>query len=172
MNLGGDEVQYKKFVCIIIIILLSFCFLIKIAPKFKPLKYAVEMPKVQYQDKDYIICKLVKTTGFKWRTLDGELISVIGCDPMDVFCSYGIEYGHNQFILYGEFSFDMYEFEGEFFRIFNCKDWDIIYPINRDLLFDYFMPKNYLCEFDKGKSKDSETGTVWDCWKSYVFKQF
>lgn len=145
--------QYKKFVCIVIISLLPACFLIKIAPIFKPLKYAVEIAKLQSQDKDYIICELVKTTGFKWRTSDGELISVIGCDPMDMFCSYSIEYGHNKFILYGEFLSDMYEIEGEFFRIFNCKDWDVVYPINRDSLFNFIMPKNYLCEFDQGKSK-------------------
>lgn len=155
MSLGGDNMRYNRVTCLIIIVmfLVGTFLLIELKTIFKPIKYAVEMKNEHAKSEEYIICQLVKITGFKWRTLDGELINVNGCDQMDIFCSYGIEYGNNKFILYGEFSSNMYEFDGEFFREFNCKNWDIIYPVNRDVLFNSFMPKRYLCEFDKSSSK-------------------
>ncbi len=112
-----------------IVIVISLCYF------YFPLKLAIKGN--DYTEKNYIVCEKVKTTGFDWR-ISSSSVGYVGMvvlkgnidDAMNF--KYPLEWGHNQFIMKGNFSNEEYDFGNEKYPIFIVDSWEIIYPVKRD----------------------------------------
>lgn len=104
----------KKIILLITAIVILLCIYHVKDVYYKPYKYALKLEEIN--NDNYIICNVVQTTGFNWRTQDGELINVVGKAPFSKdgkFKSFDIEFGNNKFILYGNYTDDVYYYGEE-----------------------------------------------------------
>lgn len=142
---GFIKLGIAFLILIFLAILLTLSILFSNRIMSDPFKYAVKYEEID--NREHIICKRVMITGFNWRTENGELINVIGKHPYKNIKNSDIEFSDNRYILYGYYIDDIYEFDGCSYRTFNCTDWDIIYPIKRNLgLFSFIYSKEYISE--------------------------
>jgi hypothetical protein len=155
-----------KLAFFILLILFVVLFVVKVLPVFLPIKYALkELPQ---NTGEYWILKGEKVTGYQWSIIgdqsglyEGENykyvsnINIIGNKPIYNFFS-DYSSGTNKFVCYGEIVYHLSKSKpnmgtgspviGE--NVLNVNQWDIMYPINRDLLIGKLIPKNYLCRYD------------------------
>lgn len=144
----------KKMITRIVI----FAVFILVAGNFLPIKMSVNPNKLYKQDKNetMFICEYGQTTGPNWVIIgdsegefDSERIefidvkwSELGKEPNS-----SVLVGKNKYVLYGKF-IGAKAIDGENYRSFEVKKWDILYPIDRFSLRSYFTPKRYLNLFD------------------------
>lgn len=136
----------KVAISIIILILL---------PNIIPIKTAVDSKSLKNKGK-YIMVKQAKTTGYDWRIIGDENgaynrsrgIKLTGKNPIKGY-SLGIQMADNTYICYGEFK-GSYKSHEDTLDVFEVYEWDILNPIVRQSIREYFMytPKSYLDIYD------------------------
>ena len=105
------------------------------------------------QSKEYIIAKIQKATVSQWCAVGDnngiyetpDNIRLKGNVPSGY--NYAVETGNNVFICYGNFCATE-ELHGEKYKVFNVENWEIAYPVKRNSLFNFLLPKSYLCKYD------------------------
>lgn len=126
---------------------------------YKPIKFANVGTYVKNPDY-YIVCEYVEVTGFDWKILydkSGKISNTyveLDSDEfmIDMFFSDQLLYGQNKFVFYGDFIENKsIVFESQIdadYLTFKIKDWDILAPVSRLSLGDWYEPKLYLYKED------------------------
>lgn len=132
-------IKVYKIIYIFILIILAPLVMINIFP----VKLAITESGLK--DKEYMICEVIKTTGFDWRVEKSSygykgLVILEGNIPIEGY-EFGITYGENKFVVYGEFVSDIMLYGDDKYRIFNVEKWDILYPVHRNSLREFIGPK-------------------------------
>lgn len=129
----------------------------------KPIKYAIKMTdKNTYHN--YFLCESITVTGAKWRLNYNkkqenkygkpfQYIHLIGKSPekslkIELLDSSIV---NNTFLLQGYFtSRDYYPFYDiiDDVEVLHITDWEILYPVRRDYIFHFLLPKQYLIKND------------------------
>ena len=120
-------------ICIFATTLLYFYFPLKIA------KYNID-----YINSEYIICRITKTTGFDWSVVDSSdgykgLAFLEGNVIKINNLQYPIEWGNNTYVMYVEKK-GKHFFDGEEYPIYDVMTWEILYPVKREMAFDFLSP--------------------------------
>lgn len=121
--------------------------------KYKPVKQAVKIQELNC-DITYIVVVPVKVTGADWMIIDSknckfdgeEYIKIIGNEPEGL--DFSIEYASNKFVCYGKYVQEDYKDETGVYDVFYATSWDIMYPIERNSILSFFLPKSYLTDLD------------------------
>lgn len=103
----------------------------------------------------YILVKTQMSTVSEWLAIadnNGEYdiprdVRIAGNMPGGY--NYAIETGDNIFVCYGKYISFNHKDEAGTYDIFHSNSWDIIFPIQRNSIFNKILPKTYLCFFDK-----------------------
>lgn len=140
----------KFFVLVMAVIILVEVTMVLWLP---PIKKAIKFEDIE-KSKSYIIVKTARVTGSDWIVVDSnntyfdveKYIRIEGVEP-DGY-NFGIEYGNNSFVCYGEYIKKDYSDDTGTYDIFKSNSWDILYPIQRNSLLGFLMPKSYLSKYD------------------------
>ena len=140
--------KFMHVICILFAVII-----IAVIIGFIPVKHAVK--RLNEAD-DYIAVNVEKATISQWIAVgdnkgDYEVqndVRLTGNAPSGY--NYAVEVGHNTFICYGKFD-GVGDLHGEKYDIFNVEKWEILYPVKRNLRFDWILPNSYLCRFDMWK---------------------
>lgn len=144
----SKRIYIMYLICIIIFIIYI--------PNLIPIKYAAKEKNLKIE-KNYILCRNQKVTGFNWLILgdingkykNPEDIEIIGKTPYETF-NYTIDKTENTFVFYGEFIENrIKDGEDKPHKVFQASDWDILYPIKRNSLRQGFVPQKFLSVYDK-----------------------
>lgn len=120
---------------------------------YLPVKKAVKQENID-TSRSYILVKVQKSTVSPWIAVgdnDGYYeirrnTYLTGVEPQGF--NYGIDFGDNTFICYGQYS-GIREFASGEHYAFNVESWDILYPVMREgSLFKAIQPRTYICRFD------------------------
>jgi hypothetical protein len=126
------------------------------------LKTAVKKSELNdLSDNKYILCKKTATTGFDWIMVEDEngkktytFCNIFVANPV-VDLNLNLGWVENTFIFYIEEKKMVYSEATKQEEIeYIATEWDILYPIKRDELFDLFNPKKYLTSRDVRASKE------------------
>ena len=143
----------KKIIKVILPFLVIALCKLTININFKPIKQAIKIHELN-NDISYIVVIPAKVTGADWMIIDSnnckfdeeDYIRIVGNEPK--FLDFSIQYADNKFICYGKYVQEDYEDETGIYDVFESSAWDIVYPIKRNSIFSFFMPKSYLTELD------------------------
>ncbi len=121
---------------------------------FKPVKYAITKQDAYKCKKEFIVVKNQKATVSPWIAIgdtngafsEEKNTRIIGNEPTNF--NYSIECGDNTFICYGKYKEYNHTDEAGTYDIFQADTWDILYPIKRTELFDFYFPKSFICKMD------------------------
>lgn len=135
----------------VIILLLLFLVVVFGIYFYRPIKFSVKIDELP--NKTYILVEPCATTLANWKIIGNQdekfktplYVRLEGNGPAGF--NYDFEAGKNTFICYGVFKEDG-ELEGEVFKVFEVTDWDILYPVKRNSLFSFCLPKSFICGAD------------------------
>ncbi len=145
----------KRTIMAVLALLVGVLFVLLLFHIYKPIKMAVHNDQLQ-NAKNYIIIRLQKSTAFDWLALadeNGEFDEYFGVilkgQGLPGF-SEAIELaGDNKFVCYGKFGgYEIPEDLDEEVRVFYVESWDILYPIQREAIVPFLLPKSYMCRCD------------------------
>ncbi len=130
----------KKFLWLIPALIIVICMVFVNVSKL-----SVTYKSLSDEDRFFIICKAVRVTGFDWKIInengiqaDERYVKLVGEDPQ-YFLNYDLQAGDNEFVFYGKYIGTDY-FDGDEYNILEVSDWDILYPVKRNNLFDVLLP--------------------------------
>jgi len=134
-------------ICVLLVVAAAI-----VAIGFIPVKKAVNEDSLDKND-EYIVVVVQKATISEWRIIGDnngehsiqEDVRLLGNAPSGY--NYGIEFGFNTFICYGKYD-GTGDLHGERYEIFVVERWEILYPVKRDSIFAWALPKTYLCRYD------------------------
>lgn len=139
----------KKIVYILCIVLIIL--FIVTTYMLWPIKFSVDI-KETIINKEYIIVESQSTTSANWKAIGDE--NGMYDIPLDVKLNgnypkvtYDILTGDNMYICYAKFVDTITTEAGYQNVIYDVKDWDIVYPIDRGKALS-LLPKKWLCHFD------------------------
>lgn len=109
--------------------------------------------------KQYILCKVERTTGFDWRVIKNEagmrtidLCNVIGSNPFELGLTYEFELADNTFIFYVEKKNTYYSDElAQEVIEYVATGWDILYPVKHDEYTNFFNISKFITVDDVEK---------------------
>ena len=140
-----DEImkKYILFAVGFIVIFLTY--------QLYPIKFTVNEDTLS--NKNYILVASCATTLSNWKIINNEQIKsdddiyvrLEGNAPVNL--NYNILSGNNIYVCYGEFLEDG-NLMGETYKRFSVENWDILYPVSRNSVFDFILPDNYICNLD------------------------
>lgn len=144
----------NKYIVIILsavlIIIIICCCLI-----FTPVKYAVSKDSLNKSNRPYFLLQWIQITGSEWVIIGDQnglyenpkYIVAKGNVPSAIE-NYNIATGNNTYICYGNFIGYTDIHEDIKLETYQFTDWDILYPIKRNLPIE-FWPKGYICKLDE-----------------------
>lgn len=133
---------------------LLYIVIISLIIGFWPLKLAKDPQKYIFDSNEYIICTETRVTGCNWsRIIETkennstilEDFNFLGKSPLDSIYNLDIS---NSYVVYGEqLEFPIEDVNYENVK-YTCNTWEILYPIKRQNILSFLLPKRYLCLWD------------------------
>lgn len=147
MFFGGNMNKLIKILivlCILLIFPYLFCHPVKIAKKYDSLN----------PQQTYIVVKYVSTTASLWEIIgDNEKmyetplsVELRGNYPKLTF---DVQWGDNIYVCYGAYKEDIVNLAGYKNIVFDVTDWDILYPVCHNHIWDWIVfSNNFLYSFE------------------------
>lgn len=145
------------FSCLLAIICAGLYWIKDIYINEPTIKQAITKNELKDLGKDYIICERIRTTGYDWCVVGSNNIDNINeyCNIKDVdpFSELDLEYefviSNNKYVFYVDEKTTYYSEEMHQQCVeYAVSGWDILYPIKREEIFDFFKTSRYIVESD------------------------
>ena len=138
----------------LMIILLFLCILLALPYLFcHPVKVAKKQHDLNSQE-TYILVKHVSTTASQWEIIGDNEKMYASALPVELKGNYpkvtfDIQWGNNTYVCYGKYNNDIVNFAGYENKVFIATDWDILYPVYHNHIWDWIVfSKHFLFSFE------------------------
>lgn len=144
----------KKKNVIFILLALILLILIFFVYQISPVKYAIQEKSLENLDEQYYLVKYTLTTSSTWMIIGDNTgyystpkYVILEGDVPDIVKNYDIATGDNVYVCYGEYIGEKETAAQETLSAYNLTGWDIVYPVKRNSVFQ-FWPKSYISRMD------------------------
>lgn len=147
MRTGVRKIVGIAAICIIMLLAVLLAF------ELRPVKTAISLDEIKELDGPYYLVKKEFSSAAQWIVIgdqNGEYLEPKYADLQGEFPSvdYELQIMDNVYVCYGEYVGQRENpATTESFSIFDLSGWDILYPVKRSSVFQ-FWPKGYLCRID------------------------
>lgn len=137
MFIGGSMKKILIFILLICILLMLpylFCYPTKTAKK----QYDLD------NNETYILVKYAATTAGSWEILGDNEKMYESPIPAELKgnipnVTFDVKWGDNTYVCYGEYNEDVVNLAGYKNKVFNVSNWDILYPIFHNHIWDWII---------------------------------
>lgn len=132
----------------LIIILLFLCMLLMLPYLFcHPVKVAKKQYDLNSQE-TYILVKHVSSTVSQWEIIGDNEKMYVSALPIELKGNYpkvtfDIQWGNNTYVCYGKYDNDIVNLAGYKNKVFAVSDWDILYPVCHNHIWDWIILSKY-----------------------------
>lgn len=144
----------KKNVILILTALILVLILTVFAYWISPVKHAIKEESLKNTGEHYYLIKYTQTTVSMWKIIGDNTgyyqtpkYVILEGDVPDIVKNYDIAIGDNVYVCYGEYIGEKETPAQEILSAYNLTGWDILYPVKRDSVFQ-FWPKSYISRMD------------------------